>query len=68
MGLLFIKIFGGFVIAPVVYFVLYGTARIGANAVRRHMPECWLKQKLLTDPETGKLDYIPPDADSKPRR
>lgn len=68
MGLLFIKIFGGFVIAPIVAFAILGPARLGAVAVRKWMPECWLKRKLLTDPETGKLDYIPPDAESNPRR
>jgi hypothetical protein len=61
--LLFIKIFGGFIMAPLITVLLYGTARLIAMAVARWMPECRLKRALLTDTETKKLAYIPP---SKP--
>lgn len=59
MGLLFIKVFGGFLIAPVMALLLYGTARLIAMGVAKWMPESSLKRKLLTDTETKRLAYRP---------
>lgn len=59
MGLLFLKVFGGFIIAPIMAILFFGTARLVAIAVARWMPECALKRKLLTDTETKRLAYRP---------
>lgn len=66
MGLLFLKVFGGFIIAPIVCILLYGTARLFAMALVKWMPECKLKRILLTDTETKQLAYKP--TDKMPRR
>lgn len=58
--LLFIRIFGGFIVAPTVAFILYGAARLVAMAVAKWMPESALKRRLLTDTETKKLAYKAP--------
>jgi len=60
MGLLFIKVFGGMLLAPVMGFVFFGTARLIAMGVARWMPDSPLKRKLLTDTETKRLAYRPP--------
>lgn len=57
--LLFIKVFGGFIIAPAMAILLYGTARLVAMGVARWMPESALKRRLLTDTESGRLAYQP---------
>lgn len=57
--LLFIKIFGGFIITPLVAILFYGTARLVAMGVAKWMPESALKRALLTDTETKKLAYKP---------
>lgn len=59
MGLLFIKVFGGLILAPVMTILFYGTARLIAMGVARWMPESALKRKLLTDTETKRLAYRP---------
>lgn len=59
MGLWFVKVVIGMVMAPVMAFMLYGTARLIALALARWMPDSPLKRKLLTDTETGKLAYRP---------
>lgn len=59
MGLWFMKVVIGMVMAPAMAFVLYGTARLIAMALARWMPESDLKRKLLTDTETKQLAYRP---------
>ena len=59
MGLLFIKVFFGLLIAPIMAILFYGTARLIAMGLARWMPESALKRRLLTDTETGRLAYKP---------
>lgn len=51
----------GAVSAPVIAFVLYGTARLVAISLAKWMPESALKRRLLTDTDTGRLAYRPKD-------
>jgi len=55
----FFRIAAGFVVGPVIAIVLFGTARLGAMALVKWMPDSWLKRRLLTDTETGRLAYKP---------
>jgi hypothetical protein len=57
--MIFFRIAMGFVIGPIVAIVLFGLARLGAMALVKWMPESWLKRRLLTDTETGRLAYKP---------
>ena len=45
----------GVVIYPATAILFYGIARLVAMAVLRWMPECKLKDKLLTDTATGRV-------------
>lgn len=57
----FIRVLLGAIIAPAMAVTLYLPARLVAMAVAKWMPECALKRKLLTDTETKKLAYRPPN-------
>lgn len=57
--MIFFRIAAGMVIGPVMAIVLFGTARLGAMALVKWMPDSWLKRRLLTDTETGRLAYKP---------
>lgn len=56
---IFLRVFLGFLIAPVIAILFYGTARLVAMGVARWMPESALKRRLLTDTESGRLAYKP---------
>lgn len=58
---IFLRVFLGMLIAPVMAILFYGTARLVAMALARWMPECALKRKLLTDTVTKQLAYRPKD-------
>lgn len=55
--MVFFRIACGFVIGPVIAILLFGMARLGAMALVKWMPDSWLKRRLLTDTETGRLAY-----------
>lgn len=61
---IFLRMFLGMLIAPVMVILFYGTARLVAMALAKWMPESALKRKLLTDTVTKQLAYRPPN--SKP--
>lgn len=56
---IFVRWFLGFLIAPAMAILFYGTARLIAMGVARWMPESALKRRLLTDTESGRLAYKP---------
>ena len=56
---IFVRVFLGMLIAPVMAILFYGTARLVAMGVAKWMPESALKRRLLTDTESGRLAYKP---------